>query len=133
MRRPGAGFVVGAMLVAQAWLLSLVVDGVFLRGQTLAEVMPLLGAMLACLFVRGGALYAETVLGQRVVSHTKQALRHAHCRLIELGPVRLRAERTGELVNTVTEGVETLDAYITQYLPARSSLCCCPFLSCLPC
>ena len=115
-----AGFVAGAMLVAQAWLLSLVVDGVFLRGETLADVTPLLGLLLACLLVRSAALYAETVLAQRSASRTKQALRQALAtRLIALGPIALRGERTGELVSTAGEGVETLDAFITQYLPAR--------------
>ena len=116
-----AGFVAGAMLVAQAWLLSLVVDGVFLRGQTLAEVLPLLGVMLACLLVRSAVIYAETVLAQRSAGRTKQALRQAlTTRLIAIGPIALRGERTGELVSTAGEGVEALDAYVTQYLPARS-------------
>ncbi|MCO5208244.1 MAG: ABC transporter ATP-binding protein/permease [Caldilinea sp.] len=116
-----AGFVAGAMLVAQAWLLSLVVDGVFLRGQVLADMLPLLGVMLACLLVRSAAIYAETVLAQRSSSRTKQALRQAlTTRLIAIGPIALRGERTGELVSTAGEGVEALDAYITQYRPARS-------------
>ncbi len=116
-----AGFVAGAMLVAQAWLLSLVVDGVFLRGETLGNVTPLLVVLLACLLVRSAAIYAETVLAQRLAGRTKQALRQAlTTRLIALGPIALRGERTGDLVSTAGEGVETLDAYITQYLSARS-------------
>lgn len=115
-----AGFVAGVMLVAQAWLLSLVVDGVFLRGRMLAEVAPLLGWMVVCLLVRSAAIYAETALSQRAASRTKQALRQRLTdHLIQLGPIPLRGERTGELVNVVTEGVEALDAYISQFLPAR--------------
>jgi ATP-binding cassette subfamily C protein CydD len=116
----GAGFVAGAVLVAQAWLISLVVDAVFLRGQTLAQVTPLLGVLLASLLLRSLALYAETVLGQRAANDLKQTLRRrltAH--LIRLGPLPLRAERTGELVNTASEGVEALDAYVAQFLPAQ--------------
>lgn len=120
MGATAAGFVAGVMLVAQAWLLSLVVDGVFLRGQTLAEAAPLLGWMVVCLLVRSVAIYAETALSQRAASRTKQALRQRLTEhLIQLGPIPLRGERTGELVNVVTEGVEALDAYISQFLPAR--------------
>jgi ATP-binding cassette subfamily C protein CydD len=36
-----------------------------------------------------------------------------------LGPAFARTERTGELASTLVEGVETLDAYVTQFLPAR--------------
>lgn len=115
-----AGFVAGAMLVAQAWLLSLVVDGVFLRGRTLAEVAALFGWMVAALLVRSVAIYAETVLGQRAASRTKQALRQRLTdHLIRLGPIRLRGERTGELVSMATDGMEALDAYHSQFLPAR--------------
>lgn len=116
-----AGFVAGAMLVVQAWLLSRVVDGVFLRAQTLVEVAPLLGWMLAALVLRSLAIYAETVLGQRAASRTKQTLRQRLTdHLIRLGPIPLRGERTGELVNAATEGVETLNAYVGEFLPART-------------
>lgn len=116
----GAGFVAGVMLVAQAWLISLVVDAVFLRGQTLAQVTPLLGVLLASLLVRSLALYAETVLGQRAANDLKQTLRQRLTeQLIRLGPLPLRTERAGELVNTASEGVEALDAYVAQFLPAQ--------------
>ena len=38
-------------------------------------------------------------------------------RLQNLGPAFVQGERTGELINTLTEGVEALDAYFSQYLP----------------
>jgi len=116
----GAGFVAGAMLVVQAWLISLIVDGVFLRGQSLPQVLPLLGWMVAGLLVRSSAIYAETVLGQRAANAVKQTQRQRLTdQLLRLGPLALRDERTGELVNTATEGVEALDAYIAHYLPAQ--------------
>ena len=115
-----AGFIAGAILVAQAGLLSLIVDGVFLRRQTLAQSAPLLGWMVACLLVRSAAIFIESVFSQRAASRTKQSLRQRLTdHLIRLGPIPLRGERTGELVNVATEGIETLDAYISQFLPAR--------------
>jgi len=108
------------MLVVQAWLISLIVDGVFLRGQSLPQVLPLLGWMVAGLLVRSSAIYAETVLGQRAANAVKQTQRQRLTdQLLRLGPLALRDERTGELVNTATEGVEALDAYIAHYLPAQ--------------
>lgn len=116
----GAGFLAGALLVAQAWLLSQVVDAVFLRGQTLAQAAPWLGWMLAALLVRSSALYAETVLGQRAAGRAKQTLRERLTgHLIRLGPLPLRGAHTGDLVNTATEGVEAIDAYVAQFLPAQ--------------
>ena len=53
-------------------------------------------------------------------SHIKGDLRRSlSARLFALGPVYTCGERSGELVNTLGGGVESLDDYITQYLPAR--------------
>lgn len=99
----GAGLVAGAVLVVQAWLISVVVDAVFLRGQMLAQVTPLLVALAVSLLVRSVALYAEAVLGQRAANELKQTLRQRlTARLIQLGPLPLRNERAGELVSEVT-------------------------------
>ena len=38
-------------------------------------------------------------------------------KLEELGPAYLQGEQSGEISNTVVEGVEALDAYFSQYLP----------------
>jgi thiol reductant ABC exporter CydD subunit len=102
----GAGFLAGVLLAAQAWLLSQVVDAVFLREQAL--------------LVRSGALYVETVLGQRAAGRAKQTLRERLTgHLIRLGPLPLRSVHTGDLANTATEGVEAIDAYVAQFLPAQ--------------
>lgn len=117
----GAGLVAGAVLVVQAWLISVVVDAVFLRGQMLAQVTPLLVALAASLLVRSVALYVEAVLGQRAANELKQTLRQRlTARLIQLGPLPLRNERAGELVSTVSEGVEALDAFVALFLPAQA-------------
>ncbi|MCB0206054.1 MAG: thiol reductant ABC exporter subunit CydD [Anaerolineae bacterium] len=118
----GAGFVSGALFAIQAVLLSYVVDGVFLQSQTLAAVLPLLGLMVALLLVRVAVIWAADILAQRSAGRVKTSLRQQLLdRLVVLGPARLRAdgERSGELVGTVAQGVEALDDYITQFLPAR--------------
>lgn len=115
-----AGFGAGGLFVAQAILISGVVNRVFRLGQTLADVLPLLGVMLALLLVRAGLIWAQEVLAQRSASRVKGSLRSrlvAH--LYALGPAYTRRERSGELVNSAVEGIETLDSYITQFLPAR--------------
>ncbi|MDZ7343936.1 MAG: ABC transporter transmembrane domain-containing protein, partial [candidate division KSB1 bacterium] len=108
------------MLVVQAWLFALIIESVFLQGQTLAETASLFGWLLAAMTVRAAALLMETIVGQRSANRAKQALRQ---RLIEhlfrLGPIPLQKERTGDFIAVASEGVEALDAYISQYWPAR--------------
>jgi ATP-binding cassette subfamily C protein CydD len=116
----GAGFFAGALFSAQAILLSGVVNRVFLLGQTLADVLPLLGLMLALLLLRASLIWAQEVLAQRSASRVKGGLRQqllAH--FYALGPAYTQTERSGELVNAAVQGVEALDEYVTQFLPAR--------------
>ena len=116
----GAGFFAGALFVVQAILLSGVVNRVFRMGQTLSQVLPLLGLMLGLLLVRSCLIWAQEVLAQRSASRIKGRLRQqliAH--FYALGPAYIQSERSGELVNAAVQGVEALDDYITQFLPAR--------------
>jgi ATP-binding cassette, subfamily C, bacterial CydD len=115
-----AGFVAAAILVAQTVLLSVVVDRVFLGHAGLSAVQAPLLLMFCLLVLRGGLIWAEAVVGQRSSSIYKGRLRaQLTGRLLALGPAYTAGERSGELTNTAVEGVETLDAYIAQYLPAR--------------
>jgi len=115
-----AGFFAGALFVVQAILLSGVVDRVFRMGQTLRDVMPVFGLLLGLLLVRACLIWAQEVLAQRAASRIKGRLRQqliAH--FYALGPAYTRSERSGELVNAAIQGVEALDDYVTQFLPAR--------------
>ncbi len=115
-----AGVLATLLLVGQTWLLSRVIDTVFLRGGDLSAVSPLLAAALLLLLLRSAAGGLTDLLLQRAAGHIKGDLRRqltAH--LFVLGPIYMQGERSGELVNTLGGGVETLDEYVTQYLPAR--------------
>jgi len=112
------GALAGVVLVAQARFLSRVVDRAFLRGATLREVQSLLVLLLILSLVRAALVWGSEVSAQRVAEQVKAALRErlfAH--LLALGPTYARDERSGELTNTVVEGIEALDAYLSQYLP----------------
>ncbi len=116
----GAGFFAGALFVVQAILLSGVANRVFRMGQTLSQVLPLLGLMLGLLVLRACLIWGQEVLAQRAASRVKGDLRQqliAH--FYALGPAYIQSERSGELVNAAVQGVESLDDYITQFLPAR--------------
>lgn len=124
-----AGFIAGALLVAQIVLLSSAVQRVFILDQTLGDVLPLLGVMLALLLLRAGLVWAQEVAAQGAASRVKQGLRgQLLARIYALGPAYTRSERSGELVNTAVEGVEALDPYVTQFLPARALAVLLPLL-----
>ena len=114
----GLGLLAGVVIVGQARVVSRVVSRVFLDGQALGQLSFLLGAFLLLSLVRAALTWGSDVAASRVASRVKGELRQrlaAH--LVELGPAYVRGERSGELSNTLVEGVEALDAYVRQYLP----------------
>jgi ATP-binding cassette subfamily C protein CydD len=115
-----AGFLAAAGTAAFLALLSRSVDGVFLGGLALPDVLPWAAGMLAVLLARSGLLWLREVLGQRTATVTKSAMRarllaHLHA----LGPGFVRGQRGGDLANTVVGGVESLNDYMALYQPAR--------------
>ncbi len=112
--------VASAVLIALSWLLSEVVYRVFLVHQRLDNVLPLLAFMSILLLLRAALLWYGEVVSQRAAGRVKEAARsRLGAKLFALGPAHTRRERSGELVNTLVDGVETLDDYVREYQQAR--------------
>jgi ATP-binding cassette subfamily C protein CydD len=105
-------------MIVQMVFLSKVVDRVFLAHANLAQVELLLFFLLIAIIVRAGLVWIREVTAQRAAVRVKSELReHLFAHLLRLGPAYSKGERTGELVATVSEGIERLDAYVSRYLP----------------
>jgi ATP-binding cassette, subfamily C, bacterial CydD len=115
-----SGFIVVAIAVVQALLISDVVSQVFTEDQTLSDVKSILWIMLAFAVLRAAIVWGGDLTAQRSASHLKGCLRDALTKhLFALGPAYTRGERSGELVNTTVRGVEDLDEYMSLFLPLR--------------
>lgn len=113
-----AGFLAGLAVVAQARLISVVIARVFLESQGLEDVLPLLLGLLAVLAARSGLVFLSEASSVSAAQRVKEQVREGLSRkLFALGPAYASNERSGELVHTITQGVEALDAYFSQYLP----------------
>lgn len=111
----------GCLLIAQAWCLAQVVDGVVFGGQSLADVMPWLWAMLNLIVLRAGLVYLSEQFAFAAASQVKDRLRKRLYQHIQaLGPAYLSEARSGELAILLSEGIEALEAYYARYLPAMS-------------
>ncbi|QSO47043.1 thiol reductant ABC exporter subunit CydD [Alicyclobacillus mengziensis] len=111
-------FASGLLMIVQAVLLANLVTDVFLRGLgRSALVTPLLGLLVVILFralLTGLAESAASQVSIRIREDLRMRLvRH----VFALGPVYLRSERTGELLNSALTGVEQVDVYVAKYLP----------------
>ncbi len=114
----GVGAVVA--LIAQLAAVALAVAGVFLEGRTLDDVLPPLSAAFLLLAVRAVFVTLRELAARRSAERIVGALRgdltgHLLC----LGPTWLGQERSGEVGGLLVGGLETIEEYVTSYLPAR--------------
>src|SRR5215216_537447 len=113
-----SGFLAGLLTIGQAYYLSSTVNGVFLEGQTLADVSYWLRLILVIIAGRTFFTWLNEVSANEVAVKIKSDLRERlFTHILQLGPAYTRGQRTGELTTAVVEGIEALDAYYSQYLP----------------
>lgn len=114
----GTHALLGLLIILQALLLSQVIARIFLQGADLAAVTQSLALLLAIVILRALLTYANARASARLAITIKTDLRRrfvAH--LYALGPAYSRAERSGDLILSATEGIDKLDGYFRDYLP----------------
>lgn len=113
-----AGLAAGIITVLQARMLSHVIQRAFLQRQGLDELSGILIWIAAAVLLRGLLAFVQEVAGNAASGKIRHELRtRLFAHLLNLGPAYTREERTGELVNAAVEGIESIDAYFSQYLP----------------
>jgi ATP-binding cassette subfamily C protein CydCD len=118
------GLAGGIMGILQARQVTTVISQVFLAHKTLPAVANLLLAILAIILMRSAFTWVGEACASVAARCIKQDLRHRlFTHIMDLGPAFLSEHigeaqaRTGELVNTATEGIDALEVYFSQYLP----------------
>jgi len=112
------GLAIGILAVLQASYLAKIVNKVFLGGQGLSGVWPLLLIVLGMIILRAVLTWFSEQAATKIAGQIKQDLRQRLLdRLFLLGPVSIKQEQTGELVNLLTEGIEAIEVYFSRYLP----------------
>ncbi len=112
------GLAGGLLALAQAGSLSAIIARVFIGKQTLAQVLPLLRGLLSIFVLRTGVSLGSEVAANGVAVRVKSSLRELLLeKLIRLGPAYQARQESGELVASALQGVESLDAYFSQFLP----------------
>ncbi|GGQ09770.1 ABC transporter ATP-binding protein/permease [Streptosporangium pseudovulgare] len=106
-----AAVLAGLLVLVQAELLAGVLSGRFATSA--------LGLLALVVAVRAALGLLQGVAAGRTVAGVKTALRHRLLgRLRDMGPARLAAHRSGELVTLTGRGLDALDPYLSGYLPA---------------
>ncbi|MBB5854278.1 thiol reductant ABC exporter subunit CydC [Amycolatopsis umgeniensis] len=110
-------FVNAVLLVGQAFLLADVLSAV-VRG-TPGDRTAQLAVLLALVAGRALTGWAVRAVSARAAARAKEELRaKALDHALKLGPEWIARRGHGELTSLTTKGLDALDAYFTQYLPA---------------
>lgn len=123
MRKPvtwaiGLGLASGVLLIVQAALLARVANTVIFTPLPLRSLLSPFLALLGVIAGRAALAYAVERASFAASSTVKLSVRERLMRQLQaLGVVWQRSEQTGDIVNTVTDGVESLEAYYGRYLP----------------
>ncbi|GCE05109.1 thiol reductant ABC exporter subunit CydD [Dictyobacter aurantiacus] len=105
-------------IILQSHSIAAIINAVFLRKQSLVQVMGALLILLAVLLARAAVIWGNDIATNSVSGTVKSDLRLRLFRhIFRLGPMYVRGERSGEIANTTTEAVEALDAYFNQFFP----------------
>ena len=114
----GLGLVETGLIIAQATLFAVVIAGVFMEGETLGEVWPLLAALGGISVARGLVATGFEASGRFGASKVMSELRMRLARKMLLeNPGASTDDHPGEIVAAAVDGVEALEAYFARYLP----------------
>jgi ATP-binding cassette, subfamily C, bacterial CydD len=112
------GLLTALCIVAQAHFIAQIINGAFLLKQSLPILQGAFAFLLVVLIIRALLIWGGEVITNAVSCRVKSDLRgRLFSYLFKLGPLYTRGERSGEIVNTSADGVETLDAYFIQFFP----------------
>ncbi len=113
-----SGLAAGIGVVIQAHLLSQIINLSFLHGFGLGDLIPWIIRISVVLLLRAGLVWTSEITASELALRVKSTLRRRIFDHIQaLGPAFIRKEESGELDNVLLEGLETLEAYFSQYLP----------------
>jgi ATP-binding cassette, subfamily C, bacterial CydD len=133
VRRPltaavAVGAIGGLLLILQAWLLALTVNAVAIEGLGLAYVWPWMTGLLGVFAARAVVSALSEATAFEAAARVKLDVRkRIYAHLEALGPAWTRQQRTGDLANTLIDGVESLEKYYANYLPQTALAAFIPF------
>ena len=115
----GASLVAALALLVGLVLLARTVDRAFLDGADVAELAPWFAAMVVALVVRAGALGIADIGAAGASGRLRSSIRTRALRSLVLRTGSSTPDsHSGALVTDVGDGVDSLDPYVTQFVPA---------------
>ncbi|NTU58070.1 MAG: thiol reductant ABC exporter subunit CydD [Chlorobiaceae bacterium] len=112
------GSIGALMLICQAWALGGIIEQLFKASGDGSGILPLSGLFALFSLLRMLTNWAGSQAAKRGTIRIRQKLSHRLAEAVaDLGPTFARSEQSGRLVTTMLKGVESIDAYFSQYIP----------------
>lgn len=114
----GLTIALGVSIIIQAFAMTTVVDGVFLKNQTFNTMIPWLMVLLLVLFTRALTDYISKRIGVSLASDVKGTVRKNLLKKYVSRPVQLAEKgQTGKKVSMLLDGVDEMDSFYSQFIP----------------
>ena len=108
--------IVGAQF-SQTWFLAKMVIAVCGK-RNMKEILICFLAEFLSLFIRAGLIKYQEYFLKKYAAKVKNEIRSQILdKIMVLGPSFKNDQRTGNLQSLITDGVESLEAFLTQYIP----------------
>ena len=112
------GILCGGFIVLQARFIAELINAVFLDHVPFESIKTPLILLVLVITLRAISQFWTDWLAARIGIAIKEQIRSAIIqKIIRLGPVYTSGEKKGELNVLLTEGIEALDPYFSQYMP----------------
>jgi ATP-binding cassette, subfamily C, bacterial CydD len=105
------------LIVGQCYLLTQVIARVFLGRQAPEQVYQLLALLLLVMLLRTALPWLSTIVAGQMAARAKAIMRERLVQHLLQANQQQEDERSGELAQVLSTGVEALDAYFSQVLP----------------
>jgi len=113
-----AGVFIALLTILQSKLISITIDSVFLKNGTLSTLTKVILLFALVSLIKSFSVWAQKYFSAKSAEKIKSKLRDLILqKIFRLGPAYTNEAQSGEINNTITEGVDKLDAYFRQYLP----------------
>ncbi len=124
-----SGLLVALFTIVQAYYLSYTINEIFLNHSSLSGVKNFLLIFLLASFLKSLSIWFEQNFANKIAVNVKKILREKLSEhLFKVGPTYIKSEKSGELSNTILNGVEKLDAYFSKFLPQLFTAALIPLL-----
>ncbi|MGJ9459231.1 thiol reductant ABC exporter subunit CydD [Oceanobacillus sp. CF4.6] len=108
----------GFAIIGQGYLFVMIVDRIFLKGNSFSEIIPLLVGLVAVLLTRTFFTYLSGRTGIKMASIVKGKLRQSLLNKFSNNPRQASLHgQSGQKVSVMMDTVDEIDSYYSSYLP----------------